>query len=154
PNATYIWRLGGFPTPAAPPVASELPGYPPASSLVLAALWSLAGRVVDDTGPVLNVLALMVLPALTLRALDIAEWPSRPPAFAVGPILGLLATVLNVAMDWHWTLSSLPESATLVAFAAAFVLSDEVLVRKPADARGRLVALAAILSLVTNLKQT
>jgi hypothetical protein len=154
PNATYIWRLGGFPTPAAPSVASELPGYPPGSSLVLAALWSLAGRVVDDTGPVVNVLALMVLPALTLRALDIGEWPSRLHAFALGVVLGLLATVLNVAMDWHWTLSSLPETATLVAFAVAFVLSDEVLFRKPTDARAQLAALAAILSLITNLKQT
>jgi hypothetical protein len=154
PNATYIWRLGGFPTPAAPPVASELPGYPPGSSLVLAALWSLAGRVVDDSGPVLNVLTLMVLPALTLRALDIGELPSRPHAFALGAVLGLLATVLNVAMDWHWTLSSLPEIATLVAFAVAFVLSDEVLLRKPADARAQLAALVVILSLITNLKQT
>ena len=153
PNAVYIWKKGGFPTPAAPPVASDLPGYPPGSSIVLAALWSLAGRVVDNVGPVLNVLCLMILPGVTLRALDIGP-QSLVRLFGLGAVLGLAWTILNVGLDWHWGLSSLPEVATLVAFAAAFVLSAECLLRRSSDAWPRLVALAAILALVANLKQT
>jgi hypothetical protein len=153
PNAVYIWKKGGFPTPAAPPVASDLPGYPPGSSIVLAALWSLAGRVVDNVGPVLNVLCLMIMPGVTMRALDIGP-QSLVRLFSLGAVLGLAWTILNVGLDWHWGLSSLPEVATLVAFAAAFVLSAECLFRTSSDARPRLVALAAILALVANLKQT
>jgi hypothetical protein len=153
PNAVYIWEKGGFPTAAAPPVASDLPGYPPGSSIVLAALWSLAGRVVDNVGPVLNVLCLMILPGVTLRALDVGP-QSVVRLFGLGAVLGLAWTILNVGLDWHWGLSSLPEVATLVAFAAAFVLGAECLFRKSSDARPRLVALAAILALVANVKQT
>lgn len=153
PNATYIWKLGTFPTVVAPPVASDLPGYPPGSSIVLAAAWGLAGRVVDDAGPVLNVLCLMVLPGLILRALRLGPL-SRLQMFGLGVALGLLATILNVAVDWHWVLSSLPEVATLVAFAAAFALCDECLFRRTAAAGGRLMAIAMLLAFITNLKQT
>jgi hypothetical protein len=154
PNALYIWKLGGFPTPEAPPVASDLPGYPPGSSIVLAAAWSVAGRAVAGAGPVLNVVGLMVLPGLILRALEIE--PGRQPLrnAALGVTLGLAATILNVGLDWHWVLSSLPEVAMVVAFAAAFVLAAECLFRRSSDARARLVALAAILAFITNVKQT
>ena len=154
PNAVYVWKMGGLPTVAAPPAASDLPGYPPGSSIVLAAIWSLAGRVVDDAGPVLNVLCLMVLPGVILRGLDLRFRPSGLQVLGLGAILGLAATVLNVGVDWHWVLSSLPEVATLVALAAAFVLAAECLLWRSANARGRLAALAAILALVVNLKQT
>jgi hypothetical protein len=66
-NAIYIWTHGGFPTPAAPPVASVWPGYPPAFSFVLASVWSSAGRVVETAGPVINVACLLLLPALVMR---------------------------------------------------------------------------------------
>jgi hypothetical protein len=154
PNALYISAWGSFPTLAAPPVASDLPGYPPGSSLVLAAVWSLAGRVVDDAGPVLSVLCLMLLPGVTCRALGSAGTLSAWQSCVLGVILGLCATTLNVGVDWHWVLSSLPEMAMLAAFAAAFVLGAECLFCKAGDARGRLVALAVILALLTNLKQT
>ena len=153
PNATYIWKLGMFPTAAVPPVASDLPGYPPGSSIVLAAIWSLAGRVVDDAGPVLNVFCLMVLPGLALRTLRLGPLSCRQ-LFGLGVALGLLTTILNVAVDWHWVLSSLPEVATLVAFAAAFALSDECLFRRSAGERGRLMVLAMLLAFIANLKQT
>jgi len=68
-------------------------------------------------------------------------------------MLGLGATLLNVALDWHWVLSSLPDTATLVAFAAAFVLAGEMR-PLPSAPRSHRVALAAILALVVNLKQT
>ncbi len=154
PNALYIWTWGGFPTAAVPPVASDLPGYPPGSSLVLAAVWSLAGRVVDDAGPVLSVLCLMILPGLTLRVLAPAGRSSVWQSCALGIILGLCATTLNVGVDWHWVLSSLPEMAMLAAFAAAFVLGAECLFVETGDARARLAALAALLALIANLKQT
>jgi hypothetical protein len=52
-NALYIWKFGTFPTATTPPVASVWPGYPPGSSIVLASIWSVAGRVVETAGPVL-----------------------------------------------------------------------------------------------------
>src|SRR5260370_4238369 len=42
PNALYLWKYGAFPTAAALPVASGLPCYPPASSIVMAAAWNAA----------------------------------------------------------------------------------------------------------------
>ncbi len=153
PNATYILKLGMFPTAAALPVASDLPGYPPGSSIVLAAVWALAGRVVDVAGPLLNVLCLMVLPGIALRTLRLGSL-SHLQLFGLGVALGLLATVLNVAVDWHWVLSLLPEVATLVAFAAAFTLGDECLFRRTVGEGGRLMALAMLFAFIANLKQT
>jgi hypothetical protein len=154
PNALYIWTFGALPTPALPSVASYLPGYPPGSTLILAAVWSVAGRVVDTAGPTLNVACLMVLPGVFLRALDITPDQAPVRLFMLGAVLGAIATVLNVGLDWHWALSSLPETATLVAFAAAFQLGAESLFRKSAGSRSKLIALAALLAFVVNLKQT
>jgi hypothetical protein len=154
PNAFYIWHFGALPTPANPPVASYLPGYPPGSSIILAAVWSAAGRVLDHAGPMLNVACLMVLPGVVLRALGLGL--DRPPLQVVvlGAVLGALATVLNVGVDWHWVLSSLAETATMVAFAAAFQLGAEALFRRSQASRSKLIALAALLAFVVNLKQT
>lgn len=154
PNALYIWKFGALPTPAFPPVASFLPGYPPGSSVILAAVWSVAGRVVDTAGPTLNVACLMVLPSVFLRALGIALDQALVRFFMLGALLGAIATVFNVGVDWHWVLSSLPETATLVAFAAAFQLGAEALFRKSAGSRSKLIALTALLAFVANLKQT
>src|SRR5258707_6150812 len=60
PNALYIWKFGALPTPAFPPVASFLPGYPPGSSVILAAVWSVAGNVVDTARSQLHLGLLMV----------------------------------------------------------------------------------------------
>jgi hypothetical protein len=153
PNALYIWKFGTFPTAAAPAVASVWPGYPPGSSLLLASIWSLAGRVVENAGPLLNVACLLILPGLLLRILG------RDPQTLFGNIvlgasLGLGATILNVGLDWHWVLSSLPDNATQVALAAAFLLGAEALLRERHTSASHLAALAFILAFVTNLKQT
>lgn len=152
-NALYIWKFGAFPTDAAPPVASIWPGYPPASSIVLAAIWSAAGRVVESAGPLLNVLCLAILPGIALRAAgrDLPRDAFR--IAAVGAALGLAATMLNVGLDWHWVLSCLPETAMLVAFAAAFMLSAELRLSYLPQ-RGHFAALACLLALIANLKQT
>jgi hypothetical protein len=152
-NALYIWKFGAFPTEAAPPVASIWPGYPPGSSIVLAAIWSAAGRVVENAGPLLNVLCLAILPGIALRAAgrDLPQDAFR--SAAVGAMLGLAATMLNVGLDWHWVLSCLPETAMLVAFAAAFILSAELRLSDPPQ-RGHFAALACLLALIANLKQT
>jgi len=152
-NALYIWKFGTFPTPSAPSVASVWPGYPPGSSIVLASIWSVAGHVVETAGPVLNVACLMILPGLVLRIL-VSRPQSLLGSLVFGASLGLMATVLNVGLDWHWVLSSLPDTATLVAFAAAFLLGSEALFLADDTSRSRLAALALILALTTNLKQT
>lgn len=154
PNAHYLWTFGGFPTAAVPPIASEWPGYPPGSSLILAAVWSVAGRVVEHAGPLINVACLLLLPALVLRAAGRDLPQGLPGAFVVGAVLGLAATFLNVAVDWHWVLSSLPDTATLAVFAVAFVLAAELRFAPGATPRSHLVALAAILALIVNLRQT
>lgn len=152
-NALYIWKFGSFPTVAAPPVASIWPGYPPGSSIVLAAVWSAAGRVIETAGPLINVACLALLPGLALRA--VGKQPRDAIGhMVVGAILGIAATMLNVGLDWHWVLSSLPETATLVAFTAAFVLAAEMQLLSARSPRSHLVALAAILALIANLKQT
>ena len=128
-NAHYIFSFGAF--PRAEPVASVWPGYPPGSSIILAAIWSVAGRAVENAGPIINVACLALLPGLALRSIG-----SQPRTvighLLAGAMLGLAATILNVALDWHWVLSSLPDTATLVAFAAAFVLAGEM---RPAPRR-------------------
>ena len=153
-NALHIWKFGAFPTVAAPPVASNWPGYPPGSSLVLAAIWSVAGRVVESAGPVVNVACLMVLPGLVLRVVGNRQPQGPLRHLIVGAMLGIVATVLNPGLDWHWVLSSLPDVAMQVTFAAAFVLGSEVLLVRSGAPRSHWAALAAILALVANLKQT
>jgi hypothetical protein len=153
-NALYIWKFGAFPTDAAPPVASVWPGYPPGSSIVLAAIWSAAGHVVEIAGPLINAACLAILPGLALRAAG-RDLPEHPLACAViGAMLGLAATILNPGLDWHWVLSSLPETAMLAAFAAAFVLTAELRLRSALSQPAHVAALAALLALITNLKQT
>ncbi len=156
-NALYLWKIGGFPTSAALPVASVWPGYPPGSSLVLAAVWSVAWRVVDTAGPVINVACLMILAGLVLRAVRARLPDDLIGNVVLGAMLGLAATILNVGLDWHWVLSSLPDTATSVAFAAAFILGAEVLSEETFSWRQSataLLALSAILALIVNLKQT
>jgi len=152
-NALYIWKFGAFPTDTAPPVASVWPGYPPGSSIALAAIWSASGRVIENAGPLLNVLCLAILPGIALRTVrrDLPQDAFR--SAAVGAMLGLAATMLNVGLDWHWVLSCLPETAMLVAFAAAFILSAELRLSDPPQ-RGHFAALACLLALIANLKQT
>lgn len=153
-NARYIWTYGGFPTAEAPPIASVWPGYPPGSSIVLAAIWSVAGRVVETAGPIINVASLMLLPRLVLRTVG-NSWPQSPISqLAAGGALGIAATFLNPALDWHWVLSSLPDTATMIAFTAAFLLGAEVRFGRADAPRAHLAALAAILALLVNLKQT
>src|SRR5467141_3870687 len=128
PNALYLWKYGAFPTAAALPVASGLPGYPPASSIVLAAVWNAAGEVVEAAGAVINVISLMILPGLVLRTLRVARPDSVLVEFALGVALAILTTALNFGLDWHWVLSSLPDTVTLVAFVVAFRLAAELVI--------------------------
>jgi hypothetical protein len=154
PNALYLWQHGAFPIAAAPPLVSALPGYPPAASIVLAAVWSVAGEVVEAAGPVINVACLMILPGLVLRTLRVGQPRGLPTEIALGAALALATTILNVGLDWHWVLSSLPDTATLVAFAVAFRLAAEFSVLGFVVPRSHVAALAAVLGLIANLKQT
>src|SRR5258707_8226423 len=122
------WQFGVFQTAAALPVASGLPGYPPASSIVLAAVWNAAGEVVEAAGAVINVISLMILPGLVLRTLRVARPDGVLVEFALGVALAILTTVLNFGLDWHWVLSSLPDTVTLVAFVVAFRLAAELVI--------------------------
>jgi hypothetical protein len=152
PNARYLWVFGAFPTPDQPPVASVWPGYPPGSSLLLAAVYSLAGRAVESAGALLNVACLMVLPGLAARTIPLP--PAKPGMHALwGAILGMAFTTLNVSLDWHWVLSSLPDTMTLVAVAAAFVLGAGIVFR---DENGwpAKVSFALILAFIVNLRQS
>jgi hypothetical protein len=153
-NALYIWKFGAFPTDAAPPVASVWPGYPPGSSIVLAAIWSAAGRLVENAGPLINVACLAILPGIALRAAGRDLPVSAIGCAVIGAMLGLGATTLNPGLDWHWVLSCLPETVMLVAFAVAFVLTAELRFSPDPWQRAHLAALAAILALIANLKQT
>jgi len=85
-----------------PPLASALPGYPPGSSIVLAAVWSAAGEVVESAGPVINVACLMNLPGLVLRILCVGPPRGLLAAAALGTALTIPVTVLNPGVDWHW----------------------------------------------------
>jgi hypothetical protein len=154
PNALYLWKYGAFPTAAALPVASGLPGYPPASSIVLAAVWNAAGEVVEAAGAVINVISLMILPGFVLRTLRVARPDGVLVEFALGVALAILTTVLNFGLDWHWVLSSLPDTVTLVAFVVAFRLAAELVILGYDVSRSHFAALAAVLGLITNLKQT
>src|SRR5258708_7236532 len=147
PNALYLWKYGAFPTAAALPVASGLPGYPPASSIVLAAVWNAAGEVVEAAGAVINVISLMILPRLVLRTLRVAQPDGVLVEFALGVALAILTTVLNVGLDWHWVLSSLPDTVTLVAFVVAFRLAAELVILGYGVSRSHLAAVAAALGI-------
>ena len=101
----------------------------------------------------INVACLMILPGLVLRTLRVGQPHGPLVESALGAALTLL-TILNVGLDWHWVLSSLPDTATLVAFAVAFRLAAEFAVLGFVVSRSHLAALAALLGLITNLKQT
>src|SRR5260221_14733378 len=96
----------------------------------------------------------MIGPRLVLRTLRVAPPDGLLVQFALGVALAILTTVLNVGLDWHWVLSSLPDTVTLVAFVVVFRLAAELVILGYDVSRSHLAALAAVLGLITNLKHT
>jgi hypothetical protein len=117
-------------------------------------VWNAAGEVVEAAGAVINVISLMILPGLVLRTLRVARPDGVLVEFALGVALAILTTALNFGLDWHWVLSSLPDTVMLVAFVVAFRLAAELVILGYDVSRSHLAALAAVLGLITNLKQT
>lgn len=154
PNALHIATFGALPTEADPPAISKWPGYPPASSLALAAIWRALGVTAENAGPVINAIALLVLAGLVWRVTGPMRQLGTYERFGIGVITALAVTVCNPGLDWHWVRSSLPETLTLVAFAAAFVVGAELSFGGAAARRMHVVVFAALLTFIVLLKQT
>jgi len=105
--------------------------------------------VVEAAGAVINVISLMILPGFVLRTLRVARPDGVLVEFALGVALAILTTVLNFGLDWHWVLSSLPDTVTLVAFVVAFRLAAELVILGYDVSRSHFAALAAVLGLIT-----
>jgi hypothetical protein len=154
PNALHIAIFGMLPTEILPPVISKWPGYPPASSLLLASFWRTFGVTAENAGPVVNVLALLTLAGLVWRVIGPLRQLGAPERFGLGVVTALAIAVCNPGLDWHWVRASLPETLTLVAFACAFLVGAEMTFGGAGGRRVHLLAFAALLTLIVLLKQT
>lgn len=154
PNALHIATFGTLPTDANPPIVSKWPGYPPAVSLLLASVWRTFNVTAENAGPVINVVALLVLAGLAWRVIGPARRLGAYERFGLAIVTALAVTVCNPGLDWHWVRSSLPETLTLVAFACAFVVGAEMTFGGAGGRRTHLLVFAAMLALLVLLKQT
>lgn len=124
PNAYYLFKNGGFPTPETP-VFSAWPVYPYGFSLLIAATGWLESRFVESAGPILNtgLLIIFTLFITHLSAASDARPITRLKIFAA-LFLGLI--LINPGFNQYLQFSSYSETPTAILLGVLLYLGAQI----------------------------
>lgn len=130
PNAAYLYEQGTLVRPDLPPSFSHWPGYPPTMPFIVAASSWVAGRLLENAGPVANV-ALLASFAATLAdavcAFQPQPWDSLIGRLCLAAMAAAASSIFNPALDYNVLLSSYADVGTMVAVGVLGVLGASLL---------------------------
>lgn len=159
PSARYLVEIDAFPGGGRPASAAHFPAYPYGVPLVTYLASRLAGRLVENTGALFNVIALVAFGLLMVRVIrnGLALPQDGPIGWGWCAVAVLSVTLLNPAFVQKILLTQYADypSAIGVGFAGvlAWLLLEALAEGDQAAARSRAFQLGLTLAFVVNAKQ-
>ncbi|MBL6946632.1 MAG: hypothetical protein ISR47_08335 [Rhodospirillales bacterium] len=160
-SARFLLATDGFPDAANPNTGGSFPAYPYAWPLISYLTGRIAGGLIENTGPLVNVLLLLSFGLLVMRVIAVGlgkTWNHERLGWSLCALAGLTATAFNPTFVQKVILTAYADTPSAVALGFATVLSwfmlEALAQGEDKSARRFSWQVGLALVLVVNLKQS
>ncbi|MCH8859156.1 MAG: hypothetical protein IID54_06190 [Proteobacteria bacterium] len=159
PSSRFLFESDAFPTAANPETGASFPAYPYGWPLMNYLSSRLAGRFVENTGGMFNVLLLLTFGLLIAKIIrrGLGDVAGRAPGWALIALGGLAVTLLNPTFVQKLVLTAYSDGPTAATVGFAGVLGwfmlDALAAGEKSRARRLALQMGLIMLVMINIRQ-